>query len=91
MENCGTKILEECKVDGANAIPWGEEWTFQTLMGNAVDTSMILIKLGITFAADQLTPNLLKGVNALRCMFQSLGDNTWNLVAAAYWGARGAG
>lgn len=31
------------------------------------------------------TMNQLRGLNALRCMVTSLGNNAWNLLAAAYW------
>ena len=32
-----------------------------------------------------LTPNLLRAINAVRCMISNLGTNVWTLLASAYW------
>jgi hypothetical protein len=38
--------------------------------------------------ATSLSENLLKAMNALRCMLLALGNNTWALLAAGYYAAR---
>jgi len=35
-----------------------------------------------------LSDNLKRALNSLRCMVNSLGNNTWTLIAAAYYAAR---
>jgi len=72
-------------------MPWGEDWAFQLLVGDAVETSQVLIKLAVTYVASSFTPNMIKGINALRCMVAALGENFWNLIAAAYWAATAFG
>merc|ERR1711939_210981 len=38
--------------------------------------------------AAQLSENLIKALNSLRCMLLAFGNNTWTLLAAAYYAAR---
>jgi hypothetical protein len=85
---CGTEIRESC-LD--MQIPWGEDWTFQMLMGDLVDAAQAFLKFAVQYAGAALTDNMLKGVNALRCAVTNVGENSWNFIAAAYWAAAGAG
>lgn len=72
-------------------IPWGEDWTFQMLMGDLINAAQTFLKFGVQYVGAALTVNMLKGVNALRCAVNNVGENSWNLIAAAYWAAVGAG
>lgn len=72
-------------------IPWGEDWTFQMMMADLIDSAQMLLKYGVAFIGDTLTDNMMKGVNALRCAVTNVGENSWNLLAAIYWAAVGFG
>lgn len=61
------------------------------LMGDLIDALQALLKFGIQYIGTSLTDNMLKGVNALRCAVTNVGENAWNLIAALYWAAAGAG
>ena len=41
--------------------------------------------------SSQASDNLKKALNAVRCMVNALGNNTWTLVAAAFYAARSFG
>jgi hypothetical protein len=86
--NCGSQNIEECKDLG---VPWGEDWTFQMLLGDLVDAAQGLVKYGVQYVGSELSDNLLRSVNALRCALTNLGTNAWNLIAAAYWTLVGVG
>jgi hypothetical protein len=85
--NCGTVIIRECK---DLALPWGEEWAFQALLGEVLDATGGLMNVGLRYAGG-LSPNLTRALNALRCALTNVGDNAWNLVAAVYWTLVGVG
>jgi hypothetical protein len=85
--NCGTVVIRECK---DLALPWGEEWAFQALLGELLDSAGGLLSLGVSYA-DSLGENVVRALNALRCAFTNIGDNAWNLVAAVYWTLVGVG
>jgi len=85
---CGTVNIDSCKELG---IPWGEDWTFQMLLGDLIDTAQALVKYGVQYVGSELSDNLLKAVNALRCALTNLGTNAWNLIAALYWALVGIG
>jgi hypothetical protein len=86
--NCGSLIIDNCKDLG---IPWGEDWTFQMLLGDLIDAAQALVKYGVQYVGSSLSDNLLKGINALRCALTNLGTNAWNLIAALYWTLIGVG
>jgi hypothetical protein len=46
------------------------------------------IKLAVGLMASELSENLIKALNAARCMLLSFGNNTWTLLAAGYYAAR---
>jgi hypothetical protein len=54
----------------------------------AVNLASVGIMLAFTMASTYLTPNLRLALNSVRCMINSLGNNTWTLIAAAYFAAR---
>lgn len=85
--NCGTVVIRECR---DLALPWGEEWAFQALLGELLDSAGGLLNLGAQYAGS-LGPNVARALNALRCAFTNIGDNAWNLVAAVYWTLVGVG
>jgi hypothetical protein len=86
--NCGSVVIDSCKDLG---IPWGEDWTFEMLLGDLVDAAQSLVKYGVQYASAELSDNLLKAVNALRCALTNLGTNAWNIIAAVYWLLVGVG
>ena len=45
-------------------------------------------KVLVAMAGNELSDNLKRALNALRCMVNALGNNTWTLIAAAYYAAR---
>jgi hypothetical protein len=85
--NCGTVVIRECK---DLALPWGEEWAFQALLGEVLDATGGLMNVGLRYAGG-LSENLVRAINALRCALVNIGDNAWNLVAAVYWTLVGVG
>jgi hypothetical protein len=85
--NCGSLVIRECR---DLALPWGEEWAFQALLGELLDSAGGLLSLGAQYA-ESLGPNVTRSLNALRCAFTNIGDNAWNLVAAVYWTLVGVG
>jgi hypothetical protein len=86
--NCFSENIEACKDLG---IPWGEDWTFQMMLGDLVDSAQALVKYAVQYVGSDFSPNLLKAVNALRCALTNLGTNAWNLIAALYWALVGIG
>lgn len=82
--SCGSEIIDKCK--DLN-IPWGEDWTFQMLLGDLIDAAQMLLKYGVKYLAQDASENMMRGINSLRCMLDNVGENAWNLIAAAYWGA----
>ena len=42
--NCGSVVIDQCKDNG---IPWGEDWTFEMMLGDLVDAAAALIKYGV--------------------------------------------
>jgi hypothetical protein len=55
------------------------------LMSDLVDAAQVLVKYGIQYLAGDLSENMLKGINALRCLLSSVQDSAWNFIASAYW------
>jgi hypothetical protein len=79
---CLKTIKKECsELD----IPWGEDWTFKMLTNDLIDSAQALIKFAIGYFSDQWSENTLRGINALRCVLSSAGENIWNFIAAGYW------
>ena len=46
------------------------------------------IKLAAGMIGASLSDNLKKALNAGRCAINSLGNNAWNLIAAAWFAAK---
>ena len=82
--NCGTTIIDSCNIE----YDWEDENTYKLFVNQVVDTGTLGIKLAVGLMAAQLSENLLKAMNALRCMLLALGNNTWTLIAAGYYAAR---
>ena len=93
--SCGNPegILDECNNFVANygdgTWEWGQDRTFKKTVNESVEIAGIGIKVLVGVMGSQLSesPNLLKALNAGRCAILSLGNNAWNLLAAAWWGA----
>jgi len=60
-------------------------WT--AFVSEIVSTGLAAIKIGLSMMAGSLTPNMVKGLNALRCVLASGFINAWYLIAAAYYAA----
>jgi len=86
--NCGSVVIADCKDLG---LPWGQDWTFEMLLGDLVDAAGALVKYGLQYAGSALSENLVRAINALRCALSNLGTNAWNLIAATYWTLVGVG
>jgi len=61
------------------------------LLGDLVDSAQALVKYAVQYVGSELSNNLLKAINALRCALTNLGTNAWNLIAALYWALVGIG
>lgn len=55
------------------------------LFSDLVDAAQTLIKFGVQYLASDASANILRGINALRCMLSSFAENAWNFLASAYW------
>jgi hypothetical protein len=55
------------------------------LTGDLIDAAQMLLKYGVQYLAKDFSENMLRGINALRCLVSSAGDNIWNFLASAYW------
>jgi len=42
--NCTQVVIDSCKDLG---IPWGDDWTFELLLGDLVDAAQALVKYGV--------------------------------------------
>jgi hypothetical protein len=80
------KCLKELKQECADLeIPWGEDWSFKMLTGDLIDAAQGLLKFAMGYFSDTWSENTMRGVNSLRCVLTSAGENSWNFIAAAYW------
>lgn len=77
-------VVEDCK--GLD-VDWGKDYAFKNFVAEIVSTAEFLLKYGVQLIASQLSENIMRGINALRCMVNNFGSNTWNLLAAAYHAA----
>ena len=80
-------ISSDCETMAGN-ITWGSDASFKNMIEKAVDMATIGFKVVAGFMGASLTPNLKKALNAARCMVNSLGNNAWNFLAAAWWAAK---
>jgi hypothetical protein len=46
----------------------------------------MLLKYGVKYLAADASENMMRGITSLKCMLDNVGENAWNLIAAAYWG-----
>ena len=78
---CGSEILEAC--EGAT-VPYTDSG-FQLFVGEAVAAATGLINIGFQMLASELTENMIRGLNAIRCAITSGGYSVWYFVASAWW------
>lgn len=55
------------------------------LTSDLIDAAEMLLKYGIQYLAKDASDNMLRAINALRCMMTGFSDNAWNFLASAYW------
>lgn len=60
---------------------------WNAFVSEIVTTGLSLIKIGLTLMAQELSDNMIKGINALRCVFTSGFEDTWLLLASVYYAA----
>ena len=53
-----------------------------------VSTGLAMIKIGLTFGAQELSDNMIQGVNSLKCVFAGGFEDSWYLIASAYYAAK---
>jgi hypothetical protein len=87
---CFKTVKKEC---ADLTMPWGEDWTFQALTNDLMDSSNALMKFIIGYYSETWSENTLRAMNSLRCILSSSGQNSWYWLASAYWTlvAMGAG
>jgi len=51
----------------------------------------MLLKYGVKYLAADASENMMRGITSLKCMLDNVGENAWNLIAAAYWGLQAFG
>lgn len=56
-------------------------------MSEVVTVGLSLIKIGLTFGAQDLSDDMVKGVNALKCVFTGGFEEVWLLIASVYYAA----
>ena len=87
---CGSKVMDGCFQDQTNLV-WTEEAAYQLLVNHIVDLSNVGLRFALAQLSSDLSPNLKRAMNALRCMVNAFGNNAWTWVAAAYWAIVAAG
>lgn len=55
------------------------------LTSDLIDAAEMLLKYAIQYLAKDASDNMLRAINALRCMLTGFSDNAWNFLASAYW------
>lgn len=55
------------------------------LTSDLIDAAQMLLKFGVQHLAAGASDNVLRAINALRCLLTSAGENIWNFLASAYW------
>ena len=79
--NCGSAVAEECV---GLTIPYTDAG-FQKFVGDAVAAATGAINIGLSMMAEEMTENMVAGLNALRCAVVSGGYSVWYFFAAAWW------
>ena len=81
---CGTgRIAEEC----IGATVDRTENGAKALINEISSTAMTIMKAMVYFGGKDLSKNMIKGINAMRCVFTSGFDNSWTLLLAGYYAA----
>ena len=55
------------------------------LTSDLLDAAEMLLKYGVQYLYSDASENMLRAINALRCMLTAAGENLWNFLASAYW------
>ena len=79
--NCGSAIADEC-VD--TYVPYTDAG-FQKFVGDAVSAATGAINIGLSMMANEMSENMIKGLNAGRCAIVSGGYSFWYFLASAWW------
>lgn len=63
---------------------WDTPNTWKTLVDEVVPMAEVLIVFGVQYVASTLGPGTMKAINALRCMLNNFGTNTWSFMAGTW-------
>ena len=87
--NCGSDIIDKaCKnADGTMlTIPYGyTELGFKLMFGEIVTIGTFLLTVAISAGAKNMTPNMNRALNSLRCAFVAGYVNVWMVLASVYY------
>ena len=81
MFNCGSTVIDACKGKSIKSIDPG----LQRMVGELVNSLTFLITIFAQVAAESMSLNMMKAVNALRCALLGFGENGWNFIAALWF------
>ena len=81
---CGSGVAPCCENLTLTMSPVG----FQQFIGEATSAATFMVGAAIMFGAQEMNPTQMRAANALRCMLTSLGENTWNFLASAWFAAK---
>ena len=79
--NCGSTIIEDCE---GVTVPYTDAG-FQKFVGEAVSVATGAINIGLQMVAQDMSENMLRGLNAARCAIVSGGYSVWYFIASAWW------
>jgi hypothetical protein len=65
-------------------LPWDKPETWKSLVDEIIPMLEVLIVFGVQYVASTLGKGTMKAINALRCMINNFGTNSWTFAAAAW-------
>ena len=83
FSKCGQAVAEECR----NTTVEMTEEGWQKATDEITDTAAFLITATAYAMAKDMTFNMKRGMNSLKCAVTGLGSNMWNLFGAVYYTA----
>ena len=85
--NCGSDIIHEDCVGAV--IPYGyTELGFKVMFGEIVSIGTFLLGVSIAAGGKDMTPNMNRALNSLRCAFVAGYVNSWMVLASIYFALR---
>jgi hypothetical protein len=83
MENmqCGQSVSDTCV---GKAVPYTDAG-FQYFVDQAINVFMGGVNIFLQMGTQNMSVNMMMGVNALRCAVMSGGATAWYFIASAWW------